>query len=295
METHYTFIWDKRLFYNMLSFCGWNLFGNIAYVCLTQGTNVLLNMFFTPVVNAAKGISFQVQFAVTNLCQNFQMAVNPQIVKSYATNEMQYMHKLIFLNTRLSFYLVLLLSLPIILETDIILRLWLKNNIPDYSAIFVQLSLVIVLFQSLTYPLNSGNAATGNVRLLMTTVGSMFWMVIPIAYIGLKLGGDPTTVFWVQIGLMIVGQIVRVGIVGKQLGFSFLDYYKETFSKILFVTIICIIPPFIVRYFMDESWIRFFLSISTSVLSVGLVAFFLGLTHEEQKMTKQFILQKIAR
>ena len=295
METRYSFMWDKRLFYNMLSFCGWNLFGNIAYVCLTQGTNVLLNMFFMPVVNAAKGISFQVQLAITNLNQNFQMAVNPQIVKSYATNDMSYMHKLIFLNSRLSFYLVLLLSLPILLETNMILDLWLKHIVPDYSVVFVQLSMVIVLFQALAYPLITGNAATGNVRGLMVTVGVMFWMVIPLSYWGLKLGGDPTTVFWVQIGLMSVAHIVRIGIVGKQLGFSFLDYYKESFARILFVSIVCIIPPFTVRCLMDESWIRFFLSISTAVLSVGIAVFFIGLTQEEQKTAKKFITQKIAR
>ena len=205
------------------------------------------------------------------------------------------MNKLIFLNSRLSYYLVLLLSLPIILEANMILHLWLNNNVPDYSVIFVQLSMVIVLFQSLASPLITGNAATGNVRRLMVTVGVMFWMVIPLSWLGLKLGGCPTIVFFVQIGLMIAAHVVRIGIVGKQLGFSFIDYYKEVFSKILFVSIVCIIPPCTVRYFIDESWIRFFLSISTSVLSVGLFAFFIGLTHEEQKMTKQYIIQKITR
>ena len=295
LETRYSFVLDKQLFYDMLSFSGWNLFGNIAHVCLTHGTNILLNMFFSPVVNAAKDISFQVQMAINNLCQNFQMAVNPQIVKSYAANEIQYMHKLIFLNSRLSFYLVLFLSLPILLETNMIIRIWLNHIVPDYSVIFVQLSMVIVLLQTLGIPLITGNAATGNVKLLMTTVGVMFWMVIPISYLGLRLGGDPTIVFWAQIGLMMVAHIVRIGIVGRQLGFSFIDYYKEVFSKILFVSIVCIILPFTVRYFMDESWVRFFLSISTSVLSVGIFAFFIGLTREEQKMTKQFIIQKITR
>jgi O-antigen/teichoic acid export membrane protein len=294
-ETHYSFLWDKRLFYNILSFCGWNLFGNIAHVCLTQGTNVLLNMFFTPAVNAAKGLSSQVQFAINSFCQNFQMAVNPQIVKNYAANEMVYMRKLIFFSSRISFYLVLLFSLPILLETNMILRLWLNNTIPGYTAIFIQLSMVISLFQALANPLVMGNAATGNVRRLMVTVGMLFWMVIPLSYWGLKFGGAPTTVFWVQIGLMAVAHSIRIGIVGKQLDFSFAEYYKEAFSRILLVLMLCIIPPYAVKYVMEESWIRFFLTISTSVLSVGTVAFFLGLTHEEQSMTKKFILQKITR
>ncbi|GHV49281.1 hypothetical protein FACS1894181_07790 [Bacteroidia bacterium] len=293
-ETHYSFIWDKQLFYNMLSFCGWNLFGNIAHVCLTQGTNVLLNMFFSPVVNAAKGISAQVQLAISNFCQNLQLAINPQIVKSYAANDIQYTNKLIFLSSRLNFYLVLLLSLPILLETNQILHLWLKN-VPEYTVIFVQLSMVISWFQALSNPLITGNAATGKVKTLMATVGSLFCLVVPLSYIGLKLGGAPPTVFTVQIGLVLAAHIIRIRIVSKQLGFSFSDYYRETLRQVLVVLILCVIPPYLVTYFIDESLARLFLTGITTVLSIGATAFFLGITHEERNIAKRIITEKIIR
>lgn len=291
-EARFSPVWDGRLLRNMLSFCGWNLFGNIAQICLLQGTNVLLNLFFNPLVNAAKGISAQVQMAIMLLCQNFQIAMNPQLVKSYAGNKLSHTRRLIFLSSRISFYLLLLLSLPILMETEQALRLWLRE-VPAYSAVFVRLSVVAAMFQALANPLVMGNAATGNVRTLMITVGLLFWTVIPLSYLGLKLGGAPETVFTVQIALMVVAHGARIKIVGRQLSFSFADYCKGALYKIVRVSVLCLIPPYLVMRSMNESLCRFLLVLAVSVASVGIFTFFAGLTAEERIVTKKIIIKKI--
>ena len=156
-----------KLYKEIISFSGWNFLGNIANVCLMQGTNILLNMFFGPTVNAAKGISGQVQNAVNSFCVNFQTAQNPQIVKSYAANEMEEMHKLVFRSSRFSFYLVLLFSVPIIIKSEDILNIWLENP-PEYSSVFVQYTMLFILIRSLANPLLTSSLATGNVKKIMS-------------------------------------------------------------------------------------------------------------------------------
>ncbi|MDR0833731.1 MAG: oligosaccharide flippase family protein [Candidatus Symbiothrix sp.] len=293
-ETSFSFVWDKKLFSTMMSFSGWNMFGCIAGVCLTQGTDILLNLFFGPVVNAAKGISTQVQAAINSFCANFQTAINPQIVKSYASNNMTYVHNLLFTSSRLSFYLVLLFSIPIMLETNQILHLWLKD-VPNYSALFVQLSMVISLSGALSNTLIMANGATGDVRKLMTTVGLLFWSVIPLSYVWLKLGGEPPVVFFVQIGLLMIAHIIRLKIVGKQLAFSFLDYCRKVLFQIVLVLIICFIPPYVLKTNMDESWLRLVLVTIISTISVLVTVFFVGITTEERNLAKNFIVNKFKK
>ena len=291
-ETRVLFARNDGLSRDMLVFCGWNLFGNIAHVCLNYGPSILLNMFFTPAVNAAKGISAQVQLAVNTFCSNFQVAINPPMVKSYAAGNLDYTRWLIFLGSRLSFYLVMLLSLPIMMETDIILRIWLKQ-VPDYTALFVQLSMIVSLFQSIGSPLVMANAATGNVRLLMSTVGLMFWLVIPLSYVGLKLGGSPPTVLWVHIGLVAVAHLVRTKIVGRQLGFSFSTYFRSTLLRPMIVTALCWIPPYAVVHLTPPSFARLCITTVVCALSVAALSLYVGLASGERKqLLNMFINRK---
>ena len=165
-------IWSKPLFTEMLGFAGWNLMGNCAGILSTQGVNILLNMFFGPAVNAARGVAVQVQGAVSYFSSNFQMALNPQITKNYATGDLQAMHNLVLRSARFSFFLLFLLSLPIYLMTQEILEVWL-TEVPDFSATFLQLSLMAVTIDSIANPLMVAAAATGNVRRYQTVVGGV--------------------------------------------------------------------------------------------------------------------------
>ena len=151
-ESKFRFFWDKPLFRTLMSYAGWNLWGNAASVIMGQGVNILLNIFFGPVVNAARGIAYQVRGAVQQFVGNFQMAMNPQIIKLYASDNIQQMHQLIFRGAKYSFFLLFIMSLPILLETEIILRLWLKT-VPEYTVIFTRLIIVNILIDSISGPL----------------------------------------------------------------------------------------------------------------------------------------------
>lgn len=162
-ETKYKHVWDKALFKEMTGFAGWSMFGNLAAVLFGQGLNMLLNVFFGPVVNAARGIAVQVQNAVQQFVLNFQMALNPQITKTYAQGEMQEMHKLMYRSARFSFFLLFFLSLPVLFETKFILTVWLKI-VPDNTVVFLRIMLCTSLIYTLSNPLIIANQATGKVR-----------------------------------------------------------------------------------------------------------------------------------
>ena len=162
-ESKYHYVVDKPLMAEMTKFASWNLLGNFSYVCYTQGLNLLLNVFFNPVVNAARGIAVQVQTVVSNFSYNVENAIKPQITKSYAQQDMQRMHTLIFVSAKVAFYVLLLISLPIILEAHQLLNLWLVE-VPEHTANFVRLTILTLLSESLTNPLLTAAQATGDMK-----------------------------------------------------------------------------------------------------------------------------------
>lgn len=225
-ETRIKLIFDKKLFQEMTNIAGWSLFGNIAGVFYTQGLNVLLNMFFGPVVNSARAIAVTIQGVVTGFVSNFQMALNPQITKSYAVGDLHRMHSLIFASSKFSFFLLLFIALPIMIETRTILTLWLKI-VPDHTVWFVRLMLCILLIDTLSNPLMISAQAVGRVKIYQSVVGGLLLLILPIAYVALRLGGNPETVFIVHMVVAVLALICRVIIVGRMVSFSFALYARK--------------------------------------------------------------------
>ena len=197
-ECTYHFIWDKQLLKQMFGFAGWNFIGASSAVLRDQGGNVVINLFCGPTVNAARGIAFQVNTAVNQFVTNFMTALNPQITKSYAAGNKEYMMTLIFQGARLSFYMLLLLSLPILINTHYILGLWLKL-VPDHAVLFVQLVLIFAMSESISQPLITAMLATGKIRNYQIIVGGLQMMNLPISYLLLRLGFFPEIVIIVAI------------------------------------------------------------------------------------------------
>jgi len=288
-EMRFSFGWNKMYFKEMFAFSGWNMIGCLSVVFSSQGLNILLNIFFNPIANAAKGIADQIQGAVGLFYQNFQQAVNPQITKSYAAGDMNYMHKLIFTSSRLSFYIVLLLALPIFFETEYILQLWLIT-VPDNAVIFTQLSLVICAVSALANPLITGNFATGKIKTLLLTVGIINCMVLPLAWIWLKYGGNQETVFLSWIIIAIIAFVVRLFVVKRQLQFSLWNYIKYCLFPVFEVAIICITVVWSFCFFMPEaSLFRLvcFILLSITIVSVSVWTF--GITLEEKQWVRKRI------
>lgn len=225
-ETRVKLIFNKKLFREMTNIAGWSLFGNIAGVFYTQGLNVLLNIFFGPAVNAARAISVTIQGVVTGFVSNFQMALNPQITKSYAVGDLHRMHSLIFASSKYSFFLLLLIALPIMVETQTILTLWLKI-VPDHTVWFTRLMLCILLIDALSNPLMISSQAVGRVKIYQSVVGGLMLLILPIAYVALKLGGNPEMVFIVHLIVAVMALISRIVIVGRMVSFSFASYARK--------------------------------------------------------------------
>ena len=221
-----------------------------------------MNIFFGPAINAARGLAVQVQAAVSQFSTNFQTAINPQITKSYAAQDYGYMHSLIFRSSKFTFYLLLFFSLPIMLETDNILHLWL-GTVPDFTAIFIRLMLCITIIDSMANPLGVSASATGKIKLYQGILGGILLGILPIAYIVLKLGGDPVSVFVVHLGIAIIAFIVRLFIIRNLIRLSLSDY-NTLYGGILSLLTICIV----------------------SMLCVSMVSYRLGLSKSEQKFLK---------
>lgn len=282
----------KSMYKEILSFSGWNFLGNIANVCLMQGTNILLNLFFGPSVNAAKGISLQVQNTVNQFCTNFQLAQNPQIVKMYAANELSEMHKLVFRSSRFSFYLVLLFSVPIIMKSKGILCLWL-GDFPDQTAVFVQYTMLFILVQSLANPLLTSSLATGNVKRLMSVVATLFCCIIPLGYWALYLGYPPIVIFQIQLLLYIVAHILRIIIVSRQINFSLKNYWVNVLLPIMIVGLVSFLMGYILSCLFDNSFIEILIYSIASIILTIIGVFVMGVSKSEREKIINFINKKI--
>ena len=284
-ESRYRHIWDMALFKEMTGFAGWSMFGNLSVVLYGQGLNMLLNVFFGPVVNAARAVAVQVQTAVQQFVGNFQMALNPQITKTYAAGAMDDMHRLMFRSARFSFYLLLLLALPVLLETDFILALWLKT-VPDHTVVFLRIMICISLIYTLANPLIVANQATGRVKKYQAVCGSILLMILPVSYVCLRLGCQAYSVFIVHFVIELVAQLARMVMLRPLIGIRLRDYFVNVYSRAFVVVVLSVIVPFAVHESIADTVARFFAVSIVCVLSVGGVAYAVGLTGGERVFVK---------
>ena len=283
---------EWSLYKSIISFSGWNLLGNIANVCLTQGTNILLNLFFGPTLNTPKGLATQVQGAINQLCTNFQTAQNPQIVKSYAIGELEYMKNLIFRSSRISFYLTFVLALPILMKTEFVLSIWLKE-IPTFTIPFIQYTMLFSIIQSLASPLLTGSMATGNVKRIMSVIAIFFWSIIPLGYMAFHLGGSPTSIFAIQLILFIIAHYMRIRIVGKQLGFSIEEYWHRVLSSTCCIAFISTFIALLLRMYMESGLITNLAYLFIIEMFLLTCIWFIGLQKDEKNAIITFIKLKL--
>lgn len=207
--TRFSLYWNAELFKTLFSYTGWNLFGNVASVATNQGINILLNLFFGATVNAARAIAFQVNSAITGFVISLQMSINPQIVKSYASDNHAYMLQLVFSGARYSFFLLYMLTIPLLLQTDVILKVWL-GILPEHAVEFCRLVLIDSLIISLSGPLMTAFQATGKIKKYQMVVGLLILCNLPVSYIFLKLGYDANVTIFVGISISLLALVARV-------------------------------------------------------------------------------------
>jgi len=288
----YHWIWDKGLFKELLSFSSWSLFGNAATVFVQQGLNILVNIFYGVTLNAALGIANQVAGKVVQFFSNFQTAFNPQIVKYYAEGNKEEFFKLIYRTSRLSYYLMLIISFPLILKIDVVLDLWLVD-VPKYTGIFCQLILIYYLIEALSGPLWMSVQATGNIKTYQIIVATINFINLPIIYICLKEGFAVWSVWAVRIIVDFVINLARCIYLRKGISLSLSDYFAEVIKPISISTIAALPIPVLFAYTVNGYYFNFVGSVLLALITSVLSIFFLGLKKGERKKLMSFIMSKI--
>lgn len=273
---------DRGCWKEISSFAGWNFIGASSALLKDQGVNILLNVFIGPVANAARGIATSVNSAVCSFSRNFMTAINPQITKSYAAGEREYMMSLVERGSRFSFYMMLVFSLPILLETDFILTVWLKQY-PEHTANFVRLVLLLSMCDALSNTLITLQLATGKIRNYQIVVGGMQLMNFPLSWICLKAGMPPESVYVVAILVSLASLALRLLFLRSMAGLSIRRYLMKVCVNVLAVAAVALLVP-LVTYacLQDFGWIRFVVVCIVSVLSVLASAFVIGCTKSEK-------------
>jgi len=294
-ECRYNFSADGKLLKEMLSFGGWNLFGNMASVAMNQGVSILLNIFFGPAVNAARGLTTQVEGCVNGFVSNFQTALNPQIIKTYSAGNRQRMHSLVFASGRYSFFLLLLIGLPLILEIEPLLELWLKE-VPDHTAAFVRLALIVNLMNTPSGAVNISSQATGKVRRVQCIVGTIIMMVVPLTYFVLKLFPVPELAYSVIFIIILCAQFVRLFLVSGQIDMSVSEYALQVFWPIAKVAVPSALAGIGIYWlFPDKDLISFLVVCAVSIIAVLASTYFLGMGREERRFINEKIYGIVSR
>lgn len=293
-ECRFSLVKDRALYKRLLSYGGWDLFGNLALVCQGEGVNLLLNVFFGPVVNAARAIAFQIQGAVTQFVSNFMTAVRPQVIKNYAEGNVDKMYTMTFYAAKFSYILMLALVVPIIYEIRFILGIWLGDAVPDETALFAVIVLMTYTWRTFHIAALMPYHAIGKIKTGNVTIGSLMIATLPIGYVLFKCGCPAYSVFLAIFAVEIVGMFAIYWLIHRYEYFP----YKYVFTKILIpcglVTIFTIILPAFITHLMNDGWARLIIVGVSTEFSLLLSALYLGLNKEERTRIFSFIINKFA-
>lgn len=280
---------DAQYWKAMSSFAGWNFIGCTAGLLKEQGVNVLLNIFIGPVVNAARGIAGTVNNVLASFSGNFMTALNPQITKSYAAGDYDYMFSLVERGSRFSYYILLIFALPVLFETEFILTLWLKSY-PEHTANFVRLILIVTLCDILSNTLINLQLATGKLRNYQLAVGGMLLMNFPLSYLCLNFGYPPESTLIVAFVVSVCCLLLRLIFLRTMVGLSVKKFLRKVCMNVLLVTFVAAIIPFLIYIQMSDSIVRFFLICIVTVFCSSFAIYFIGCTNNERLFIKNKLL-----
>ena len=287
VESKFKLFWDKNLYRQMSGFAGWNLFGSVAWLLRDQGLNIVLNLFFGTAINAARGVASQVSSAVMGFISNFQVALNPQITKNYATGNIPEMEKLSYLGIKFSFLLLFTMAFPLCLNIDYVLHLWLVE-VPNYTALFIILIMIDSLAGNLFgVPLMTSLSATGKIRNYQIVVSCIILCILPAGYVALRLGCDAPSVFYISIVFTLVSGFVRFLFCHKQIGYSLRRMASEVLLPIAGVSILSLPLPIVIKslWLGAQTCANFILLCFIAASITVIVSWFVGLkAHERQTL-----------
>lgn len=279
---------DREIFKEMVVFSGWDSVGNIFSIANAQGVSIMLNMFFSTVINASRGLAISVTFTIDQFVSGFIQAAEPQLVKYYAQNDMVRFESLVFNVAQMTLFMLAIIAVPVWLEIDFVLKLWL-GNIPEYTPEFIKITIFTCFISYSNQILVKANVAIGRVKEQSLYLLPILILHLPLVYIVLKQGWNPTSVYWVGSIPALLMSFVFLYILKRHINFPIRKYFFNLFLKnLLLVGIACIIP-YIIGTYLTEGWLKFIVVCSTTVICNIILMWLFALNRE----VKQMVLQKL--
>lgn len=283
------FNWNLSDIKTLTSFSGWTITGTLAYTLKSQGINILLNIFFSPVINAARGISYQILGAVNQFITSFQTAFRPQLTQSYASGNYDYMRKLYYSGSKISYYLIYTISLPIILETGTILHLWLGDNVPEFTISFTRIILLTAFVSAFANPTTGVVYATGRIKTFSICISTLNLMIVPVAYVFLKMGYGPLSAMVVSFVITVLVQIARLYYASKVANLNIKEYLRKVILPVSIYSVLTLSLPLMSYRLMEDGLLRLLLVCFLSFTSSCLFVLLIGL----EKYEKELIYKKL--
>ncbi len=293
-ECSYKFIWNKKLGKEMFGFATWNFIGSTAGLMKDQGVNIAINLFTGPAINAARGIAMQVNGIIGQFIGGFSVALDPQITKNYASKDYKRMFFLIFQGARLSYFLFMFLSIPIMFEIETILWIWL-GQVPEHTVLFTRLVLILTLAEIVSGTLITAQNATGNIRNYQIVVGGILLLNFPISYFLLKKGFFPESTVIVAIVISQICLVARLWFLRTMIGLSARAFIKKVYLNVLSVTVVAIIPPALCFILLDEAWYRLIILSGISAITSFASIYYIGCDSREKIIIKTYIRNKLSK
>lgn len=286
----------KSLFKEMLSFSIWNFFGSFSSVMREQGVNMVLNLFYGPVINAARGIAYQVTGALKGLVHNITSAARPQMVQSYAAGNVNRTLSIMYGISKLVYLSLYLLSIPVILEVDYILKIWLGEYVPEHTNNFFILAIMASLIRTL-HPMTSHVVqATGKIRFFQLINGIIDLSIVFVAYLFCSWGYEPESVFVLYIIANIIIQVICWLILQSLVpDFSMIHYLKKVILPILGVSVLSFILPYLAHQMLNSGFLRLLVVVLLSFISTSLISYYIGLSSKERVMVNDYVSKKIKK
>lgn len=280
-ECRATFYWNKSMFREIFSFSTWNVYIGGTWMLNEQGLNVLLNMFFGPVINAAFGFATQLSYTVLNFSTKFFVAFRPQIIMSYASGDHKYVKELTFASSRYIYYLMWIFALPIMLRAPYILSIWLKT-VPDYTPSFVVWMLMLLAVASLNNPINTVAMATGRLKRTALYANNIYVLAFPMIWIGLKLQMPVYLSFAILIVMRLLCILYTLVVIKRDIFIPVLEYIKVVLWPIFYITVLSSAIGYIVDSFVPQSFIGLLAVCAICVVVSSLLIISIGLSTQER-------------
>jgi O-antigen/teichoic acid export membrane protein len=291
-NSKYKFHWDKKLFMKLTTFSGWSMLGATANIAALQGGNILLNLFTGVVANASFGIATQVSTAVSTFSSNLLIAFNPQIIKNYSVGDRDNTFKLILRGSSFSSYLILLIAIPFLLNTEVILDLWLKD-IPEYAVVFCQLMIVYQIIDVIQAPFGTLINATGKIKVYHLWLSALLILNVPIAWYLLKIGWEPYWVLLTRVGLNFISAILRTMYVRHLVNFPSWTYFTTVILRFFIVAIPALGLSILIKPLCGTGVSGFIYNATISVIITLIIIYLVGVNQNERALINKVLVKFI--